>query len=72
MSVKLSRSRSRVAEAATLRGEPDTEYDVQNVGQRLRELRKQKGLTINGLAKVARVPASTISKIENGLLKPSL
>lgn len=72
MSVKLSKSRSRVAEAAVLHGEPDTEYDVQNVGQRLRDLRKQKGLTINGLAKVARVPASTISKIENGLLKPSL
>jgi transcriptional regulator with XRE-family HTH domain len=72
MSVKLSRSRSQTAEQGALKVGADTEYNVENVGQRLRELRKQKGLTINGLAKLARVPASTISKIENGLLKPSL
>ena len=72
MSVKLSSTRSHVAEAAALKGGDEVEYNVENVGLRLRELRKQKGLTINGLAKAARVPASTISKIENGLLKPSL
>lgn len=72
MSVKLSRSPSRFADLPTSYGAADTEYDVQNVGQRLRDLRKRKGFTINGLAKLSRVPASTISKVENGLLKPSL
>lgn len=72
MSVKLSRSRTQTAEQGALTVGPDIEYNVENVGLRLRELRKQKGLTINGLAKLARVPASTISKVENGLLKPSL
>ena len=72
MSVRLSRSRSRAAEQGALKVGIETEYNVENVGQRLRELRKQKGLTINGLAKLSRVPASTISKVENGLLKPSL
>lgn len=42
------------------------------VGERLREIRLRREFTINSLAKLARVPASTISKIENGLLKPSL
>jgi transcriptional regulator with XRE-family HTH domain len=42
------------------------------VGVRLREIRLGRNFTINSLAKLARVPASTISKIENGLLKPSL
>ena len=42
------------------------------VGERLREIRLRRDFTINSLAKLARVPASTISKIENGLLKPSL
>lgn len=42
------------------------------IGERLRQIRLKRNLTINGLAKLARVPASTISKIENGLLKPSL
>jgi len=50
----------------------DTRYDVRHVGKRLRELRAKKGLSVNRLAKLAGVPASTISKIENGLLRPSL
>jgi transcriptional regulator with XRE-family HTH domain len=43
-----------------------------SIGERLRRIRLDRALTINSLAKLARVPASTISKIENGLLKPSL
>jgi transcriptional regulator with XRE-family HTH domain len=43
-----------------------------SLGVRLRQLRKDKGLSIAQLAVAADVPASTISKIENGLLKPSL
>jgi transcriptional regulator with XRE-family HTH domain len=45
---------------------------AKSIGERLRRIRLERALTINSLAKVARVPASTISKIENGLLKPSL
>lgn len=47
-------------------------YDVQHIGRRLRDLRVAKGLTVNRLAQIASVPASTVSKIENGLLRPSL
>ena len=72
MTVRLSRSRTHLSEPNTFKAGDDIEYSVENVGLRLRELRKAKGLTINGLAKLARVPASTISKVENGLLKPSL
>ena len=42
------------------------------LGARLRELRHNKGLSIAQLAALADVPSSTISKIENGLLNPSL
>jgi transcriptional regulator with XRE-family HTH domain len=45
---------------------------AKSIGERLRKIRLDRNLTINSLARVARVPASTISKIENGLLKPSL
>lgn len=50
----------------------DARYDVQHIGRRLRDLRAAQGLTVNRLAQIARVPASTVSKIENGLLRPSL
>lgn len=42
------------------------------LGGRLRELRLARGLTIAALAARSQVPSSTISKIENGLLNPSL
>lgn len=45
---------------------------LDSLGERLRRLRKDKGLSIAQLAAVSEVPASTVSKIENGLLKPSL
>jgi len=45
---------------------------ARSIGDRLRKIRLARALTINSLAKLAGVPASTISKIENGLLKPSL
>lgn len=51
---------------------PRTPDDAKSIGDRLRKLRLGRSLTINTLAKRAGVPASTISKIENGLLKPSL
>lgn len=52
--------------------EGGSEGVAKSIGERLRKIRLDRNLTINSLAKVARVPASTISKIENGLLKPSL
>lgn len=42
------------------------------LGLRIRQLRQDKGMSIAVLAKRSGVPASTISKIENGLLNPSL
>ncbi|MBL8582940.1 MAG: helix-turn-helix transcriptional regulator [Rhizobiaceae bacterium] len=44
----------------------------ETLGERLRRLRRDKGLSIADLAKTSGVPASTVSKIENGLLNPSL
>lgn len=44
----------------------------ETLGQRLRLLRRDRGLSIADLAKASGVPASTVSKIENGLLNPSL
>lgn len=47
-------------------------YETEHVGDRLRELRLGRQLTISRLAELSGVPASTISKIENGQLRPSL
>lgn len=47
-------------------------YETEQVGDRLRELRVGRELTISKLAELSGVPASTISKIENGQLRPSL
>ncbi|MFS8050178.1 cupin domain-containing protein [Rhizobium sp. BR 314] len=46
--------------------------EMMKVGRRLRTMRNRHGLTIAGLAELSGVPASTISKIENGRLNPSL
>jgi len=67
------RSRStglRGADPPPRLGEP--KYDVQHVGARLRALRMSKGLTVSALAAISQVPPSTISKMENGRLQPSL
>jgi transcriptional regulator with XRE-family HTH domain len=42
------------------------------LGERLRFLRREKAFSIAELARASGVPVSTISKIENGLLNPSL
>ncbi len=62
----------RVLSLAKPRRGAGGEAVAKSIGERLRKIRLERNLTINSLAKVARVPASTISKIENGLLKPSL
>ena len=58
------------AEGLVRAAEP--KYDIQHVGDRLRAMRVIKGLTVNALAAMSQVPASTISKMENGRLQPSL
>ncbi|MFA7279457.1 MAG: XRE family transcriptional regulator [Sterolibacterium sp.] len=45
--------------------------DVVDIGKRVKELRLAKNLTMEELAGLSGVPASSISKIENGLLRPS-
>jgi transcriptional regulator with XRE-family HTH domain len=47
-------------------------YETKRISERLRELRLGRKLTISRLAELSKVPASTISKIENGQLRPSL
>ena len=49
----------------------DTPDDT-SIGQRIKTLRAARHMTLAKLASAAQVPASTISKIENGLLRPSL
>lgn len=45
--------------------------DIVKLGERIKELRLAKGLTMEKLAGLSGVPASSISKIENGQLRPS-
>ena len=47
-------------------------YVAEHVGERLRELRLARGFTLQRLSQASAVPVSTISKIENGVLRPSL
>ena len=51
---------------------PGERAETSSLGLRLRQLRQEKQLNIKELAERTGVPASTISKIENGQLKPSL
>ena len=68
----MTQSKSDTPDARATSRTPAPKPGGASIGERLREIRLRRNLTINGLAKLARVPASTISKIENGLLKPSL
>ena len=45
--------------------------DGQVLGQMIRDARKEKGLTLEDVAKSAAIGRSTLSKIENNLTKPS-
>ena len=54
------------------RGTSQSRYQTELVGLRIKELRLKRGLSISQLAKISGVPGSTISKIENGQLRPSL
>ena len=47
-------------------------YLTEDIGERLKALRLERGLTLTRLAALSGVPASTISKIENRQLRPSL
>jgi len=45
---------------------------VANVGMRIRELRKRRGLTLKAVADYARVTPSLLSQLERGKVNPSL
>lgn len=51
---------------------PDEGSPLPGLGDRLRALRRERGLSLAELAKASGVPLSTISKIENHQLNPSL
>ena len=53
-------------------GVPQPRYQTELIGGRIRELRLRRKLTISRLAELSNVPSSSISKIENGQLRPSL
>ena len=61
-----------VKRPATAAEAKSSRYEIGHVGERLRALRLAKVLTVSRLAELSRVPASTISKIEHGQLRPSL
>jgi transcriptional regulator with XRE-family HTH domain len=50
---------------------PDQPVEALNLGQRVRELRKQKGWTLEQAAGQAGLARSTLSKIENGQMSPT-
>jgi quercetin dioxygenase-like cupin family protein len=70
--LKENPSTSAVPDAEDLARAAEPKYDFRHVGERLRAMRVVKGLTVNALATMSQVPASTISKMENGRLQPSL
>ena len=41
----------------------------QTIGKRIKEFRKEKGLTQEGLARKAVIPCTTLSKIESEVIK---
>jgi len=53
-------------------GQTEAAKVADTLGLRLRHLRQSQDMSIAALARRSGVPASTISKIENGLLNPSL
>ncbi|MFD5555734.1 helix-turn-helix domain-containing protein [Streptomyces sp. NPDC127068] len=49
-----------------------TDEVLAGVGPRLRELRKERGVTLAGLSALTGISVSTLSRLESGLRKPSL
>lgn len=58
----------RIARAGQAQEEPAEPLDL---GQRVRELRKQRGWTLEQAASHAGLARSTLSKIENGQMSPT-
>ncbi|HET6479314.1 MAG TPA: XRE family transcriptional regulator [Actinoplanes sp.] len=50
----------------------DFDAVLAGVGQRLRELRLRRGITLTALAATTGIPISTLSRLESGKRKPSL
>tara|TARA_R110002033_G_scaffold170725_1_gene213943 strand:+ start:910 stop:1272 length:363 start_codon:yes stop_codon:yes gene_type:complete len=58
-----------VAENGVKRRSVNNAYCVENLGDRVREMRSMKNFSQRALATKARVPASTIARLETGHLK---
>lgn len=52
--------------------EETTDHDDINIGQRLRVIRAERGLSIKALAELSRLNVNTLSLIENGRTSPSV
>ncbi|MEU9390735.1 XRE family transcriptional regulator [Streptomyces sp. NPDC048324] len=50
----------------------DTDGVLAEVGPRLRRIRKERGVTLAGLAATTGISVSTLSRLESGLRRPSL
>ncbi len=72
MSKKHRENRQRAETLATLLMPVFEEKLEENLGNRLRELRRQQGLSLRSLAEKSGLSANTLSLIENGKTSPSV
>ena len=72
MSKKHRENRQRAETLATLLMPVFEERLEENLGNRLRELRRQQGLSLRSLAEKSGLSANTLSLIENGKTSPSV
>lgn len=66
-----ARGATKSARAASAAAELD-HYDAFHFGERLRDFRKQQALSLERAAELVGVPASTLSRIENRKMSPTL
>ena len=72
MSETLGRKDETAAGPAGLAGEADDATDALEMGQRIREVRQKKGMTLREAAEAAGVSESFLSQVERGLANPSV
>lgn len=63
--------RTRIIRVARENGAPELPAEALDLGKRVRELRKEKGWTLEQAAVEAGLARSTLSKIENGQMSPT-
>jgi len=72
VSETLGRKDETAAGPAGLAGEADDATDALEMGQRIREVRQKKGMTLREAAEAAGVSESFLSQVERGLANPSV